>query len=115
MIALKEIEPVIQKDAKSDKEKEDKIQPVSGMIVEIEEVSGEQKYIYIRIGSKNRGIKTGLKGYIFNDPALTEKIGKFQFIEVYREFSKGQIIELNYKVKPNALVLVEIDPGHLIE
>jgi len=115
MMVLKDIEPVIPMDSKSPGDKEDKIQPVSGMIVEIEEVSGEQKYIYIKLGTKNRGIKTGIKGYIFNDPALTEKIGKFQFIEVYREFSKGQIIELNYKVKSNAVVLVEVDPGHLIE
>jgi hypothetical protein len=88
---------------------------ISGMIVEIEEVYGEQKYIYMKLGSKNKGIKRGLKGYIFNDTAMTEKIGKFEFIEVYWDYSKGRILELNNKIKPNAIVSIEVDPKKLIK
>ena len=96
-------------------EEDEKYPQVSGLIVEIEEVGGEQKYIYMKLGTRNRGIKRGLKGYIFNDSAMNEKIGKFQFVEVYRDFSKGRILELNYKIKQNAVVLIETNPERLIK
>lgn len=113
MITLEEIKPpvaVVEEEVKDEKT----IPPVSGPILEIEEVGGEQKYIYLKLGSKNR-IRRGLKGYIFNDEMMLGKIGKFQLIEVYSDFSKGKILELNYKIKPGAVVQIEIDPKNLIE
>ena len=101
MVKLEEVYPE-GKGPVSDKA--DKTAPLTAMIVEIEEAGGEQKYIFVKLGFKHKGIKKGVKGYIYNDAAMTEKIGKFQFIEVYRDFSKGKILELNYKIKENALV-----------
>lgn len=112
MIALEEIHPQTEPGST---EEDEKYPPVSGLIVEIEEVGGEQKYIYMKLGNRNKGIKRGVKGYIFNDTAMNEKIGKFQFIEVYRDFSKGRILELNYKIKQNAVVFIETNPERLIK
>ena len=111
MITLEEIKPPV---VVEEEKEEEAIPPVSGPILEIEEVGGEQKYIYLKLGTKNR-IRKWLKGYIFNDEMMVAKIGKFQLIEVYSDFSKGKILELNYKIKPGAVVQIEIDPKNLIE
>ncbi|MDY6969221.1 MAG: hypothetical protein SVR08_11310 [Spirochaetota bacterium] len=95
--------------------KQEKISPSIGMITEIEEVGGVQKYIYIKLGKKNRRLKKGLLGYIYNDLAMKEKIGKFELIQVFRNFSKGKIIELNYKIDTKAIVAIEVDPRYLIK
>lgn len=89
-------------------------QPVNGRIKEIEVINGEQKYIYVELGYNDK-IKSGLKGYIFNDVAMKEKVGKFVFVEVYPNISKGEIIELYYKIMPNAIVYVELDPKKAIK
>jgi len=44
---------------------------------------------------------------------MTEKIAKFEVIEVYPNYSKGKILELNYIIKDKAIVEVEIDPRFL--
>jgi len=90
-----------------------KLPPLRGMISEIEEVKGEQKYIYIKLGNSNEWYKMDLIGFVFNDVAMTEKIAKFKVIEVYPNYSKGEIIELNYIIKDKAIVEVEIDPRFL--
>ena len=112
MVKLEEVYP---EGGEPKSEEAEKIAPVTGMIAEIEEVGGEQKYIYIKLGSKIKGVRKGRKGHIYNDPAMTEKIGKFQIIEVFPDFSKGKILELNYKIKDTAIVLIEVDPRHLIK
>lgn len=92
-----------------------KLPPVKAMITEVEEERGEQKYIYIKQGSDNSWFKEGLFGYIFNDVAMNEQIGKFKIVQVYKKFSKGEIIELSYTIEPKAVVLVEVDPRFLIK
>jgi hypothetical protein len=90
-----------------------KLPPLRGMITEIESVNGEQKYIYIKLGSSNEWYKVGLIGFVYNDVALTEKIAKFQVVEVYPNYSKGEILEMNYTIKDKAVVEIEIDPRFL--
>lgn len=90
-----------------------KLPPLRGMITEIESVNGEQKYIYIKLGSSNEWYKVGLIGFVYNDVAMTEKIAKFQVVEVYPNYSKGEILEMNYIIKDKAVVEVEIDPRFL--
>lgn len=116
-IALEEIKPPIIEKPKEEKPKEEevkKIPAVSGPILEIEEVGGEQRFIYLKLGTNNR-IYRGLKGYIYNDPTMSGKIGKFLLVEVYKDYAKGRIMELNFKIQPNAVVQIEIDPKNLIE
>lgn len=91
----------------------EKLEPLTGMIIEIEEVKGEQKFLYIKLGKENEWYKKGLIGYIFNDVAKKEKVGKFEVIEIYEKFSKGKIIELSYKISPKGVVQLEIDPRYL--
>jgi hypothetical protein len=90
-----------------------KLPPLRGMVAEIELVNGEQKYIYIKLGDSNEWYKKDLIGFVFNDVAMTEKIAKFQVVEVYPNYSKGIILELNYTIKDKAVVEVEIDPRFL--
>jgi len=113
MIVLTEVGPK-GKGGKKDG-KEEKKPPVTAQVLEIEEVAGVQKYFYLKLGKKNEGIANGLKGYIYNDISMATKIGKFQLIEVYYDYSKGKILELNYKIAPNAVVSIEVDPENLIE
>ena len=90
-----------------------KLPPLRGMVTEVELESGEQRYIYIKLGDSNEWYKVGLIGFVFNDVAMTEKIAKFEVVEVYQNYSKGKIIELNYVIKEKAIVEVEIDPRFL--
>jgi hypothetical protein len=92
-----------------------KVPPVEAMIVEVEIVKGEQKYIYIKIGSDNEWFKEGLFGYIYNDVGMKDKIGKFKVIEVYNKRAKGEIIELGYTIEAGARVFIEVDPRFLIK
>jgi hypothetical protein len=112
MIALDEIGPKAQNDGKKDDKKRP---PVTAPVLEIEEVGGVQKFIYLKIGTKNDGIRYGLKGILYNDPTMIAPIGKFQLIEVYYDFAKGKVLELNYKIAPNAIVKIEVDPDNLVE
>ena len=90
-----------------------KLPPLRGMVTEIELENGEQRYIYIKLGDENEWYKVGLFGFVFNDVAMTEKIAKFEVVEVYKNYSKGKILELNYVIKERAIVEVEIDPRFL--
>jgi hypothetical protein len=90
-----------------------RLPPLRGMITEIELENGEQRYIYIKLGNENEWYKEGLVGFVFNDVAMTEKIAKFEIVEVYKNYSKGRILELNYVIKERAVVEVEIDPRFL--
>ncbi|MCL1864443.1 MAG: hypothetical protein FWF73_01380 [Spirochaetes bacterium] len=90
-----------------------KLPPLRGMVTEVELENGEQRYIYIKLGDANEWYKVGLLGFVFNDVAMTEKIAKFEVVEVYQNYSKGKILELNYIIKEKAIVEVEIDPRFL--
>jgi hypothetical protein len=111
MIALEEVGPK----AADTKKPTTGLKPVTAPVLEIVEEGGVQKLIYLRIGTKNSGIRYGLKGLIYNDPTMIAPIGKFQLTEVYADMSTGKVLELNYKIAPNAVVKIEVDPDHLVE
>ncbi|MCL1833877.1 MAG: hypothetical protein FWG49_05175 [Leptospirales bacterium] len=107
-------EPVKLEEIKTQKIPDVKnLPPLRGMVTEVELENGEQRYIYIKLGDANEWYKEGLLGFVFNDVAMTEKIAKFEIIEVYKNYSKGKILELNYVIKEKAVVEVEIDPRFL--
>ncbi|MCP4133334.1 MAG: hypothetical protein GY754_20365 [bacterium] len=90
-----------------------RLAPLVGMITEIEEVRGEQKFIYIKLGRNNEWYKAGYIGFVYNDVKMTEKVAKFRVVKLYDKFSKGEILELNYTIDPKAIVSVEVDPRFL--
>lgn len=107
-------QPVVLEEVKTEKVPEvKKLPPLRGMVTEIELVKGEQKFIYMKMGAPSEWYKVGLIGYVYNDVAMTEKIAKFEVVEVYENFSKGKILELNYTIIPKAVVEVEVDPRFL--
>jgi hypothetical protein len=91
------------------------VPPAIGMIKEIEIQGGVQKYIYVGLGTKTKGIKVGLKAWIFNDPQMKEKVGKAEIVEIYSDISKLKILEINYKIDAKGVVAVEVDPRNYIE
>jgi len=90
-----------------------KLEAVTAMIIEIEEVKGEQKFIYIKLGKDNEWYEEGQIGFIFNDVEKKKKIGKFKVIEIFDKFSKGEVLELSYKIDPKGVVEIEVDPRFL--
>ena len=96
-------------------ETEDRVPAAVGMIKEIEMYGGVQKYIYVALGRKTKGIKKGLKGYIYNDPQMREKVGKVEIVEIYSDIVKVKILETSYKVDPKGVIAIEVDPRFYIE
>lgn len=95
--------------------KDDKIPPIVAMITEIEEVKGVQKYIYVKIPSDNKWYEEGLFGFIYNDVEKKELVGKFKVTKIHKHFTIGEILELHYPIKPKAIIVIEVDPRHLIK
>jgi hypothetical protein len=94
---------------------QEKEPPAIGMIKEIEMYGGVQKYLYVALGKKTKGIKIAMKGYIYNDPQMKEKVGKVEIMEIYSDIIKVKILETSYKVDPKGVVYFEIDPRFLIQ
>lgn len=106
-------QPLAEIDVPQD-EKED-IPPAVGMVKEIETHNGVQKYLYVGLGKRTRGLKPGLYGYVYNDVQMKEKVGKAQVVEIYDDVIKMKIIEINYLVKRDGLVSIEVDPDKYIK
>lgn len=82
---------------------------ISSGVAEVEEIDGVQKFFYIKLGYSRAGIKQQMEGKIFNDLDQKEQIGTFKLVEVFKDFSKAQILELNFKLTNDATVLFEIE------
>ena len=82
---------------------------ISSGVAEVEEIDGVQKFFYIKLGYSRAGIQQHMEGKIFNDLDQKEQIGTFKLVEVFKDFSKAQIIELNFKLNSDATVLFEIE------
>jgi hypothetical protein len=102
-------------EVKIEDEKQSAVPPAVGMIKEIEVIGGTQRNLYVGMGKKTKGIKKGLKGYIFNDAQMKEKVGKAEIVEIYNDITLFKILEANYKVDPKGVVAVEVDPRNYIE
>lgn len=89
--------------------KEKEYDYIVSSVAEVEVVDGVQKYFFIKLGYAKEGIKNNMEGKIFNDVKQEELIGKFKLIEVYKNFSKALITELNFKISNDATVLFEIE------
>ncbi len=90
-----------------------KIPPLVANINEVEEVGGVQKYIYMHLGANARGYHRGLIGYAYHPNNRKRLMAKFRVIEIYKNYSKGKILELYYSVESNSKVIIEIDNRYL--
>jgi hypothetical protein len=92
------------------------IPPVTGTIVEIGSSGGRQTTVYIRGLSSLRSLKRGLKGYIYSDRNMTERIGKFELTDLYDNgAARGSILSTETTIVEGSAVKIEIDPRYLIE
>jgi len=89
-----------------------KIPPIRGAITEVELAGGVQKFVYIKLGSLD-GVYSGLVGYVYNASDPGKRVAKFRVNEIYTNYLRGQIIELNYTIDQGASVVIEIDPKFL--
>ncbi|MBN1423923.1 hypothetical protein JXA88_05135 [Candidatus Fermentibacteria bacterium] len=101
---------------KPEPEPEPPIPPITGTIVEIGSTAGRQTTIYIRGLSSVKSLRRGLKGYIYADRNMTERIGRFELTDLYGDgAARGSILNTETTIVEGAVVKVEIDPRYLIE
>jgi hypothetical protein len=81
---------------------------VTGKIIEITEVKGEQKFVFIKLGSSVKGVKSGVEGDIYLDPSQTQKIGQFKIIEVFDDVSRAEVNNLSYKIGKDAIIAFDV-------
>ncbi len=76
-------------------------------VVEVSEVNGVQQYFLARIGTDRRGIEIGVTESIAEDEAFDRIIGKFRIIEIFGDFFRCEIEELDYKIGGTAFIRVK--------
>lgn len=81
---------------------------VLGKIVQIIDVNGIQKYVYLLFGNPSNKLKPGLMGDIFADASLAQKIGKCKLIESEQGFYKAVVTELYYRLTGTSVVQFDI-------
>ena len=97
-------------------EPEPPIPPVTGTIVEIGSTAGRQTTIYIRGLSSLRSLRKGIKGYIYADRNMTERVGRFEITDLYGNgAARGSILNTETTIVEGAVVKIEIDPRYLVE
>lgn len=79
---------------------------VYASIAEVNEQAGVAVSMILKVGSATRGIKPSLVGVVYNDQALTQRIGRVRLTNVYANLSKAQVLELSHK--PNARTAVVV-------
>jgi hypothetical protein len=76
-------------------------------IVEVSEVNGVQQYFLARIGADRTGIEIGVTESIAEDEAFEKIIGKYTIIEIFGDFFRCVIEELDYKIGDAAYIRVK--------
>lgn len=77
-------------------------------ILEVSEVNGIQRYFLVKIGSDRTGINVGVSESIAEDAEFEKIIGKYKIIEVFGDFFRCEIEELDYKISGTAYIRVKI-------
>ncbi|MDR2900896.1 MAG: hypothetical protein LBV20_05210 [Treponema sp.] len=76
-------------------------------IIEVSEVNGVQQYFLARIGADRSGIEIGVSENIAEDETFEKIIGKYKIIEIFGDFFRCQIEELDYKIGETAYIRVK--------
>lgn len=106
-LALQEIAPLPRALVRAEKEEE--FEPIYAVfrIVEVSEVNGVQRYFLARIGNNRTGIRVGVSDSIAEDPEFKKIIGKYKIIEIFGDFFRCEIEELDYKIGDTAYLRVK--------
>lgn len=76
-------------------------------IIEVSEVNGVQRYFLVRMGQDKTGIAVGVTESIAEDQAFQKIIGKYKIIEIFGDFFRCQIEELDYKIGNTAFIRIK--------
>jgi hypothetical protein len=76
-------------------------------IIEVSEVNGVQQYFLVRMGADRTGIEIGVSENIAEDEAFEKIIGKYTIIEIFGDFFRCEINELDYKIGNTAFIRVK--------
>jgi hypothetical protein len=76
-------------------------------IIEVSEVDGVQQYFLVRFGMDRTGIEIGVTEKIAEDDKFENIIGKYKIIEIFGDFFRCQIEELDYKIGDTAFIRVK--------
>jgi hypothetical protein len=77
-------------------------------IIEVSEVNGVQKFFLVRAGADRTNIAEGSGGDISDDEEFKKIIGNFTIIEVYGDFFRCEVRQLDYKIGQSAFIRVKI-------
>lgn len=80
----------------------EKLPPVTLQVLEIEKIGGEVKSLILNAGSRQKGVKQGLLGIIYN--AGHQLAGKCKLVEVYPTRSQAKVLEINADIGSEASV-----------
>lgn len=81
---------------------------ILGKIVQITDVNGVQKFIYLLFGKPSKKLKPGAIGDIFADASLKQKIGKCKLLESEQGFYKAIVTDLYYRMSGTSMVQFDI-------
>lgn len=81
---------------------------IIGVIVEIEVINGEQRYLYIKTSKEGQGMPLGTIGEIFEDESMAKQVGKFKIIEEFPGYYHGEVTELFYTAKIDQPIRIEV-------
>jgi hypothetical protein len=76
-------------------------------IIEVSEVNGVQQFFLARLGSDRTGIDVGVSESIAEDEKFEKIIGKFTIIEIFGDFFRCEIEELDYKIGAAAYIRIK--------
>ncbi|QQO09003.1 hypothetical protein [Breznakiella homolactica] len=76
-------------------------------IIEVSEVNGVQRFFLVRTGADKTGIEVGVTESIAEDAEFQKIIGKFKIIEMFGDFFRCQIEELDYKIGSTAYIRIK--------
>ena len=77
-------------------------------IIEVSEVNGIQKFFLVRIGADKTNIAVNVTGDIAEDSEFTKIIGTYKIIEVYGDFFRCEVQQLDYRIGTTAYIRIQI-------
>ncbi|MDR1933058.1 MAG: hypothetical protein LBQ57_09605 [Spirochaetales bacterium] len=76
-------------------------------IIEVSEVNGVQKFFLARAGADRTNLAEGGGGEISDDEEFKKIIGNYKIIEVFGDFFRCEVRQLDYKIGQNAFVRIK--------
>jgi hypothetical protein len=108
-LTLQEIAPLPRQAVVAAREVVQEFEPVYAVyrIIEVSEVNGVQRTFLVRIGNNRTGISIGVTGDIAEDEGFQKIIGNYKIAEIYGDFFRCDIEELDYRIGANAFIRIQ--------